>query len=92
MTLKRLAFIIQSVVTLVLIISLTLVFLGVFTYDNKFKYFYHIILVLNLVTLSTNLILNKKEKTKVTKKLILLLFILTSLLSVAVLGVLFFFK
>lgn len=92
MNFKKLAFVIQFMVTLVLIVSLSLVFLGVLSYDNNFRYFYRTILGLNLVTLSTNLILNKKEKTNVSKKLILLFFVLTSLLSVAVLVVLFFNK
>ena len=75
-------------VTIFMIVSLLLVFLGVFSYNNSFKNIYRVILFLNLVTLAANLLINKNKNIN-SKKIVLSLFWITIVLSILALVLLF---
>ncbi|MCI5997998.1 MAG: hypothetical protein PT934_01465 [Peptoniphilaceae bacterium] len=89
MTIRKFGIFAQVIVTIAMIASLSLVFLGVFSYNNDFKYVYRVILFLNLVTLTVNLLINKGQGTCLSKKIVLPLLFLTIVLSILALLLLF---
>ena len=88
MTIKKIVMVVQAIITIAMIISLSLVLLGMLSYNDYFKNIYRVILFLNLVTLTENLLINKNKNIK-KKKIVLPLFWITIVLSILALLLLF---
>lgn len=88
MTIKKLVMVVQAIITIAMIISLSLVLLGMLSYNDYFKNIYRVILFLNLVTLTVNLLINKNKNIN-SKKIVLPLFWITIVLSILALVLLF---
>lgn len=88
MTIKKIVMVVQAIITIAMIISLSLVLLGILSYNDYFKNIYRVILFLNLVTLTVNLLINKNKNIN-SKKIVLPLFWITIVLSILALVLLF---
>ncbi|KXB43884.1 hypothetical protein HMPREF3188_01359 [Tissierellia bacterium KA00581] len=88
MTIKKIVMVVQAIITIAMIISLSLVLLGMLSYNDYFKNIYRVILFLNLVTLTVNLLINKNKNIN-SKKIVLPLFWITIVLSILALVLLF---
>lgn len=88
MTIKKIVMVVQAIITIAMIISLSLVLLGMLSYNDYFKNIYRVILFLNLVTLTVNLLINKNKNIN-SKKIVLPLFWITIVLSILALLLLF---
>lgn len=88
MTIKKIVMVVQAIITIAMIISLSLVLLGMLSYNDYFKNIYRVILFLNLVTLTVNLSINKNKNIN-SKKIVLPLFWITIVLSILALVLLF---
>ena len=88
MTIKKIVMGVHAKITIDMIISLSLVLLGMLSYNDYFKNIYRVILFLNLVTLTVNLLINKNKNIN-SKKIVLPLFWITIVLSILALVLLF---